>query len=129
MCDKISEMVTQIRNASSIGRVFVDLPISRVNRNICDVLVSEGFAWDVDAGGVAQNSLRLFLKYGTSGESVIAHIGRVSRSGKRVYAGVRGLDRIGDGFLVLVVSTPKGIVSQTTAKKLGVGGEILVEVW
>ena len=129
MSDRIAEMLTQIRNASMIGRLFVDLRLSKLNKNICSTLIAEGFAWDLEISDNWVNKIRLYLKYDSAGRSVISHIARISKSGRRVYAGAEAVPRIAHGFGVVIVSTPKGILSQRAAKEVGVGGELMVEVW
>ena len=129
MSHRIAAVITQIRNGCAVGRPFVDLPLSNVARDICKVLVGEGFAWDSALCEGDTSRFRLFLKYGSLGQSVIGHIGCVSKSGRRVYSGVSSMDCRSHGFGVLIVSTSRGIVSQFEARRLGVGGEVLVEVW
>lgn len=129
MSNGLAALVTQIRNGCAIGRQFVDLPLSRVNRRVCEVLVQEGFAWDLGVCDSRSDRFRLFLKYGKVGERVLSHIRCESKSGRRVYRGLTGMKPSADGFGVLIVSTPRGIVSHFEALRLGVGGEVLVQVW
>ncbi len=130
MTDPIADMLTRIRNAIRIERPFVDIPASKVKVGIADVLQREGYIWDHELiEQQPQNILRIHLKYGPNGERVIQHIQRVSRPGRRQYAGVDELTDVLQGMGINVVSTSKGILSNREARQQRVGGEILCTVW
>lgn len=130
MTDPIADMLTRIRNAVQIERPFVDMPATKLKIGIADVLQREGYIWDYEVlEQHPQNILRINLKYGLNGERVIQHIRRISKPGRRVYAGVRDLPDVLQGLGICVLSTNQGILSNREAKKRGVGGEILCEVW
>ncbi len=131
MTDTIADMLTRIRNGIQARRNKVDVIGSRLNRRVADVLVREGYVVDVndvlDTRGFP--ALRIALKYDRDGASVISKIGRVSRPGRRVYAGVREIPKVLGGLGISVVSTPKGVMSDREARAAGVGGEVICQVW
>lgn len=130
MTDPIADMLTRIRNAILIGRAEVSFPSSKVKIGIAEVLEREGYV-----GGFkiverpVQNELVVSIKYGPRGEPVITHIERVSKPGRRIYAGIKELKPVLRGLGIAVVSTPKGILSDREAKEARVGGEVLCRVW
>ncbi|TWU13850.1 30S ribosomal protein S8 [Symmachiella macrocystis] len=130
MTDPIADMLTRIRNAVSIERAFVDVPLSKEKRGIADVLQREGYIWDYEI--IEQqpcSAMRIHLKYGPNGERVIQKIDRVSKPGRRVYLGVNDLPEILQGMGISVVSTNKGLLSNREAKEQLVGGEVLCSIW
>jgi small subunit ribosomal protein S8 len=130
MTDPVADLLTRIRNANAIGVRRVNAPYSNLKKNVLRVLKETGFI--VDYEPVMEGSkgqLRIDLKYGSDGEKVIRHIQRVSKPGRRVFSSCAELPSILNGLGVAVVSTSKGVVSNGEAKKLGVGGEVLCEVW
>jgi small subunit ribosomal protein S8 len=123
-------MLTRIRNANTAFHEQVDVPASKVKEQIARVLKKEGFVKDfqvIHTG--AQGVIRLFLKYGPNRERVIGGLKRISRPGLRVYTSKDRVPRIFGGLGVVVVSTPRGIVTGKRAKEMGVGGELLAYVW
>lgn len=132
MTDPIADMLTRIRNANALGKEAVTIPMSKLKRNVLDVLKREGFITDYrEEGEGIKKILRVYLKYGPRGEKVIRQIRRVSKPGRRVYRDVEELkkNRVVDGMGVAVVSTSKGVMSDAECRKAGVGGEVLCEVW
>ena len=130
LSDPIADMLTRIRNAVSVERPHVDIPLSKVKRGLADVLKREGYIWDwqvVEAEPVHQ--LRLELKYGPNGEHVIQSIKRVSKPGGRIYRGSADLRPILNGMGITVLSTSSGVVSDREARQKKLGGEVLCEVW
>ena len=130
MTDPIADMLTRIRNANTAFHEQVDVPASKVKEQIARVLKKEGFVKDfqtIHTG--AQGVIRLFLKYGPNRERVITGLKRVSKPGLRVYVGKERVPRIYGGLGVVVVSTPRGIVTGKRAKEMGVGGELLAYIW
>jgi small subunit ribosomal protein S8 len=129
MTDPIADMLTRIRNSVRVERPFVDIPASGVKKGIADVLKREGFIWDwkeVDEQPVAQ--IRIELKYGPNGERVIQTIKRVSKPGRRLYAGSRELKPVLGGLGIRIISTSKGVISDREARRDNVGGEVICEV-
>lgn len=130
MTDPIADMLTRIRNAVSVERPNVEMPISKVKSNLADVLKREGYIWDWKAeDGKPIGQLQIDLKYGPSGEKVIRHLKRVSRPGRRVYASARDLRPVLNGLGISIVSTSKGLLSDREARQQKVGGEVLCEIW
>ena len=130
MTDPIADLLTRIRNAVRVERPYVDIPFSRMKQSIVEALKREGFLWDHEVLETEPvKTLRVTLKYGTSGEQIIQHIERISKPGCRVYVGAGEIKDIRQGTGVGVVSTSKGVLSTREAKKDGVGGEFLCQVW
>ncbi len=131
MNDTVSDMLTRIRNGLQVRRDEVDVIASRLNRRVADVLEREGFILGVTAitSSTGHPLLRVKLKYDDDGAAVISRIGRVSRPGRRIYRGVRELPRVLDGLGISVLSTSKGVLSDREAREVGIGGEVLCEVW
>jgi small subunit ribosomal protein S8 len=135
MTDPIADMLTRIRNGLLAGHAVVALPSSKMKVAIAGILKEEGFINSfevVPQEGKPQPVLRLTLKY--VGERrdrrpVISGLKRVSRPGRRVYAGRQEIPRVRSGIGVAIVSTPKGVMTGTRARQLGVGGEVLCQVW
>jgi small subunit ribosomal protein S8 len=123
-------MLTSMRNALRARHPKVDVPASRVKGEIARVLKEEGFlaAFKV----IEENKrkvLRLYLKYGPNKQSVISGLRRVSKPGRRVYRGRTEIKPVVGGLGANIVTTPRGIMSGRQARRQGVGGEILCEVW
>ena len=130
MTDPIADMLTRIRNAVSVERPNVEMPISKVKTGVAEVLKREGFIWDWKAEeGTPVGQLQIDLKYGPSGEKVIRHVKRVSKPGCRVYASARDLRPVLNGLGISILSTSKGMMSDREARQQKVGGEILCEIW
>jgi small subunit ribosomal protein S8 len=133
--DPIADMLTRIRNAHMAGHTTVSLPSSKLKLAIAQILKQEGYIDDFAAqDGVdsPQGVLRLALKYvGTRRERkpVISGIERVSTPGRRVYARKRDIPWVLSGMGIAILSTPKGVMTGSRARQLGVGGEVLCKVW
>lgn len=130
MTDPIADMLTRIRNALRVSYDTVDIPCSKLKINISKVLKTEGFIKNyriISEGG--QKLIRIFLKYDERGDSVIDGLKRVSKPGCRVYAKRDKIPQVLNGFGVNILSTPKGVMTDKDARKLGMGGEILASVW
>ena len=130
LTDPIADMLTRIRNAVRVERGFVDMPTSKSKRMVAEVLKREGYIWDyseTDDKPVA--TLRLELKYGPNGERVVQRIRRISRPGRRVYAGASDLRPVLGGMGIYVVSRSAGMLSDREARTKGVGGEVICEIY
>ena len=126
MTDPIADMLTRIRNAVRIERSILDMPSSNMRKGIAQVLKDEGYVWDFEEVDTAPSkTLRLHLKYGPNGERLITRIDRVSKPGRRVYAGYKDLKPVLNGMGIQIVSTPRGIFSDRKARAEKVGGEVL----
>ncbi len=125
MQDPIADCLTRIRNAQMAGKSEVAVPYSRLKKSICDVLFEEGYLSKVEtAGDEKKPVLTLSLKY-FEGKPVIETLKRVSSPGARVFKAKDEIPKVNDGLGVAILSTNKGIISDRTAKKLGVGGELI----
>jgi small subunit ribosomal protein S8 len=133
--DPIADMLTRIRNAHMAGHTTVSLPSSKLKLAIAQILKQEGYIEDFTEPESADNGqgvLRLALKYvGTRRERkpVITGIERVSTPGRRVYARKHDIPWVLSGMGIAILSTPKGVMTGTRARQLGVGGEVLCKVW
>ena len=130
MTDPIADLLTRIRNGASAGHSKVDIPASRVKKDITKLLHAYGFIQDylLIRDGV-QGLIRIYLKYDNNEKSVINGLVRISKPGQRKYVGVDNLPRVFNNIGLAVMSTSKGIMSDRDARKLRVGGEVLCHVW
>ena len=130
MTDPISDMLTRIRNAMSVDKRFVDIPVSNMKKRIAFVLKQESYIEDfVFIKDGINTKIRIFLKYDIKGNAVITTIERVSKPGRRVYVNQNQLPRVLDGLGISILSTSKGVLSNKVAKRFGVGGEVICNVW
>ena len=130
MTDPIADMLTRIRNAVRVERLFLDMPTSNMRRGIAQVLKDEGYIWDFEEiETVPARTLRLHLKYGPNGERLITKIDRISKPGRRIYRGYKELKPILGGLGIQILSTPRGIVSDRRARAEKIGGEVLAMVY
>ena len=130
MTDPIADFITRIRNAISTKKRWVDIPSSNIKKRIAYVLKEEKYIKDfffINDGDFT--TIRLFLKYDPNGRSVIEKISRSSRPGQRIYVRRKDIPRVLDGLGISILSTSKGVVSNKSAIQLGVGGELLCEVF
>ncbi len=128
--DPIADMLTRIRNANSNKHDSVLVPESKTKLAIAEILKNEGYIVDfksVVVDGVKMTELT--LKYGPNGEKVIQGLKRISKPGLRIYANAQELPKVLNGLGIAIVSTSKGIVTDKTARKLNIGGEVLAYVW
>ena len=130
MTDPIADFLTRIRNAISANKRWVDIPSSNIKKRIAYVLKEEKYIKDFFfINDLDFITIRIFLKYDINGKSVIEKINRCSRPGQRIYVGSKEIPRVLDGLGVSILSTSKGVVSNKSAVLLGVGGELLCEVF
>jgi small subunit ribosomal protein S8 len=133
MTDPIADMLTRIRNAALARHDRVSLPASRLKRTIADVLKAEGYVSDVAVESADEttvtDTLTLTLKYGRDRVPAIEGIRRVSRPGRRIYVRAQEIPKVRSGLGIAVLSTSRGIMSDRQARKVGVGGELLCEIW
>ncbi len=130
MADPISDFLTQIRNANMVFKEKVELPSSRLKEAIASILKREGYIRNYRVIEHKKKPvLRVYLKYGPNRERVITNMKRVSRPSLRVYAGVSQLPRVLGGLGIAIVSTPRGLLTDSEARRQNVGGEVLCEVW
>ena len=131
MSDPIADFLTRIRNGLAAKKRWVDVPSSALKKRISLVLKEEKYINDfffIKSDG-NKETIRIFLKYDYNGDPVIENITRVSKPGLRVYVGAGKAPRVLDGLGISIISTSKGVLSNKKAKQLGVGGELLCEVF
>lgn len=131
MTDPISDMIVRIQNAGAVRRETVSIPYSNLKFEICTVLQKEGFIESVSKKGKAPNgakSIEVTLRY-EDGVPKIVGTKRVSKPSRRVYEKARELRPVRNGYGKSIVSTPKGILTNTLARKEKVGGEVLFQIW
>ncbi|MDB5483296.1 MAG: ribosomal protein [Caulobacteraceae bacterium] len=128
--DPIGDMLARIRNAAMRKRSKVLTPASRMRERVLDVLQSEGYirGFSVVQQPGAFPQFEVELKY-FDGEPVIAEISRVSKPGRRVYASIADLKPVKNGLGISILSTPKGVMSDSAARVANVGGEVLCQVY
>jgi small subunit ribosomal protein S8 len=128
--DPIADLLTRIRNAAKAKHPRVDLPASKLKLEIARILKEEGYLANykvVDEKG--KKTLRVFLRYTPERRSVITDLQRVSRPGSRRYVGKFGIRPVVGGMGISILSTPRGLMTGQSARKEGLGGELLCEVW
>ena len=130
MTDPIADMLTRIRNANSVYHDKVEIPGSKIKEAIASILKTEGFIKDFETiADSEQNIIRVSLKYGSNREKVISGMKRISKPGLRVYAKKDQLPRVLGGLGVAIISTSQGMMTDKTARKAGLGGEVVAYVW
>ena len=130
MNDPIGDLLARIRNAQMRNRTAVMAPASKLRSWVLDVLKSEGFIKGYQAvqDDEGKKNLQIDLKY-FDGQPVIKELKRVSTPGRRVYTGVKDIPRVRQGLGIAIISTPKGVMSDSKARATNVGGEVLCTVF
>ena len=130
MNDPLGDMLTRIRNAQMRRKNKVTTPGSRLRANVLDVLRNEGYIRDYSSTdfGNGRTEFEIELKY-YEGEPVIRTIERVSKPGRRVYSAVSNMPRVANGLGITIISTPKGVMADHSAREQNVGGEVLCRVF
>lgn len=127
--DPIADMITRMKNAAGARMESVDIPASKMKMAIADILLKEGFIKGYKViEDAKQGILRVNLKY-QGATHVITTMQRVSKPGRRVYKGADELGLVRDGLGISIVSTSQGVITNAKAKELGIGGEVLINVW
>lgn len=130
MMDRIADMLTRIRNAQVAGLEKVEMPSSKMLEALGNLLKEEGYVAAVKSfNHKGHQQLRVTLRYDDEGTPVIREINRISKPGRRVYAGADDLPRVSNGYGVAIISTSKGVMSDRKAREARVGGEILCTVF
>jgi small subunit ribosomal protein S8 len=137
MTDPISDMLTRLRNAVSAKHSRVDMPASKLKAEIARILQDEGYIQGFriveepgeKAGKQPRQVIRVFLKYGPHGERVMTGLERISRPGRRVYLGAEDVPNVLGGLGTSILTTSRGVMTGRAARKAGVGGEVLCNVW
>ena len=138
MTDPIADMLTRTRNAVLQRHAFILVPASKMKLSIARILKEEGYVNDFemvksepskDKNAVKYQQIRIWLKYAGGKEAVITGLERVSKPGQRVYVGKDMLPRVMGGLGIAIISTPKGIMTEQKARRMGLGGEVLCRIW
>lgn len=130
--DPISDMLTRIRNGIAARHTKVDIPASRLKIELARILKEEGYITNYSVKTSEETSfrtLRIFLRYGPKGESVISHLERNSKPSRRVYVGTGEVPRVLGGLGICVLSTSQGVMTGKQARKSKIGGELLCSVY
>ncbi|MDO5018667.1 MAG: 30S ribosomal protein S8 [Lagierella massiliensis] len=130
MTDPIADMLSRIRNANNAKHKSVEIPSSKIKKDVAQILLDEGF---INGFNVTEDDkqgiITLDLKYGPNEERVISGIKRISKPGLRVYVKAQELPRVLGGLGIAIISTSKGVVTDKVARQEGVGGEVICYVW
>ena len=137
MTDPISDMLTRIRNASAVKKQEVVLPMSKIKYEIAKILKGEGWIYDAEIikgqgdknKSSAFDELKIVLKYKKSGRPVISDLKRISKPGLRIYSNKNNLPKVLNNLGIAIISTPRGLMTNKEARKQGLGGEVLCEVY
>jgi small subunit ribosomal protein S8 len=130
LTDPVADFLTRIRNAQSTRQAKVDIPSSKLKLEMARILKEEGYVSNYKlTEEEGRKILRVYLKYGPNNESAISRVVRVSKPGCRVYVGRTEIPRVLGGMGINILTTPQGVMTGRDARKAGVGGEILCEVW
>jgi len=130
--DPIADMLTRVRNANMVYHESVDVPSSKMKMEIARILKESGYIKNfkvVNDPKKPYATIRLFLSYGPNKERVIQGLRRISKPGRRIYVGHTDLPKVMGGLGIAVISTSRGLKTDTEATQLGLGGEVLCYVW
>jgi small subunit ribosomal protein S8 len=130
LTDPVADFLTRIRNSMRARHQKLDVPASKLKSEIARILKEEGYVANYKAAEEDGHPvLRVYLKYGANNEAAIRDLRRVSRPGCRVYIGRDEIKRVQGGLGISILTTPKGVMTGRQARREGVGGEFLCEVW
>jgi small subunit ribosomal protein S8 len=130
MSDPIADMLTRIRNANIVRHETVEIPASKMKREIAEILKKEGFIRDAEyVEDSKQGIIRVFLKYGSNNERVISGLKRISKPGLRVYTKSQEIPRVLGGLGIAIISTSKGVMTDKEARQTKAGGEVVCYIW
>lgn len=127
--DPISDMLTRIRNAIAVGKNEVSLPHSKIKLSVAQILAKNGFISEVSASGKGIDKKITILINDQNDNPRITEINRLSRPGRRLYVKAKEIPKIKSGRGIVIVSTPRGVMSGDDAKKSSVGGELICRVY
>lgn len=130
MTDPIADALTRIRNAQQAGHESVTMPRSNIKLGIVKILKDEGFVEGyVEGEKGAMPFIKVFLKYDGKSRGTIRGVTRISKPGRRVYVGRTEIPRVRNGLGIAILTTPRGLLTDSQARQAGVGGEVLCHVW
>ena len=130
MTDPIADMLTRIRNANMAKHESLEVPASKIKRDIAEILKNEGFVRDVEyIDDDKQGIIRVFLKYGKGNERVISGIRRISKPGLRSYVKADAVPKVLNGLGIAILSTSEGVITDKEARAKKIGGEVIAYIW
>ncbi|UDM32377.1 30S ribosomal protein S8 [Lentilactobacillus laojiaonis] len=130
MTDPIADFLTRIRNANMVYHETVEVPASKIKRDIAEILKREGFVRDVEyIEDDKQGVIRVFLKYANDNQRVITGIKRISKPGLRSYVKSDAIPKVLNGLGIAIISTSNGVMTDKEARAQKIGGEVLAYVW
>lgn len=130
MTDPIADMLTRIKNANMVRMEKVDIPASKLKIEMTKILKEKGFIKGYKVlKDKKQGILRISLKYVAGGERVISGLKKISKPGRRVYVDKKEIPKVMGGFGIAILSTSKGILSDESCRREGIGGEVLCYIW
>ncbi len=130
MTDPIADFLTRIRNAIHGHKLTVDCPASKLKQQVAEILRQEGYIDAVSRKADAyQGILSLTLRYDNNNQSAISGLKRISRPGQRTYVPAKEVPKVRNGLGIAIISTSGGLMTDRDARKKGVGGEVMCEVW
>jgi len=129
MTDPVADMLTRIRNGSMAGHKKIKIPGSQMKAQIAGILRSQGFiqSYDMQPGDLGRDDMVVQLREDV--ENVLTGLKRISKPGRRVYVGKEDLPKVLSGMGIAIISTSKGLMTDEEARKAGVGGEVICEIW
>ncbi|MYV21000.1 30S ribosomal protein S8 [Lactobacillus salivarius] len=130
MTDPIADFLTRIRNANMAKHESLEVPASKIKRDIAEILKNEGFVRDVEyIDDDKQGIIRVFLKYGKGNERVISGIRRISKPGLRSYVKADAVPKVLNGLGTAILSTSEGVITDKEARAKKIGGEVIAYIW
>lgn len=130
MTDPIADFLTRIRNANMVKHESVEVPASKMKRDIAEILKNEGLIRDVEyIDDDKQGIIRVFLKYGKNNERVISGLRRISKPGLRSYVKADAVPKVLNGLGIAILSTSEGVMTDKDARAKKIGGEVIAYVW
>lgn len=128
--DSIADMLVRLSNGLKVNKETVEMPHSRMKEEIGKLLLAEGYIEKCEVlTRLNKKQLRLVPKYTGGKQGVISGLKRVSRPGRRIYVGANKIPRIRSGFGTAIISTPRGLMTDQTAREQKIGGEVICYVW
>ncbi|MBV9468303.1 MAG: 30S ribosomal protein S8 [Abitibacteriaceae bacterium] len=128
--DPIADFLTSIRNANTARHNEVTIPSSKLKVEIARILKEEGYIQDYEVQpDNKQGHIKITMRYNDGRERVIQHIERISKPGRRIYVGKADIDRVLGGLGIAILSTPRGVLTDRSARRAGVGGELLAKIY
>ncbi|KRN66010.1 30S ribosomal protein S8 [Pediococcus cellicola] len=130
MTDPIADFLTRIRNANMVRHESLEVPASKIKRDIAEILKNEGFIKNVEyVDDDKQGIIRVFLKYGKNKERVITGLKRISKPGLRSYVKADDVPKVLNGLGIAIISTSEGVITDKEARAKKIGGEVLAYIW